>query len=213
MSTVITISQILIYLILTLPIRFFLKVKGEHDLKFLETINKKEGLILISNHTSRSDPFVILSSLPFSVFYKLVPIHFMTTLSYLNTWLQRLFLTPLGCFPHKTDDPSYSSINKSIEFLKKGERVFIFPEGKRVKALENSETKRGVGILASQGSYSILPIRINGIEHLTLKRILRRQVNTTVSSSHIIGNHEARTISTDPSIIAKELMKRVYEIG
>ena len=134
----------------------------------------------------------------------------MTASIYLNTWAQKLILIPLGCFPHKTSDSRYSSINKSIEILNKGERVYIFPEGKRVKSLENSEAKRGVGLLVLQSKYSTVPIRIKGAEHLTIREILKRQINTTVSAGSIISNHEAKTISTNPDIIAQELMKKVY---
>ncbi|MEX0616418.1 MAG: lysophospholipid acyltransferase family protein [Candidatus Woykebacteria bacterium] len=213
MSIAITFSQILVYFILVLPIRFFLRVKGKHNLKSFEALSKKNGVLLISNHTSRTDPFVIFSSFPFSVFYKLVPIHFMTSSAYLNNWLQRLILTLLGCFPHKTSDPTYSSVFRSVELISRGERVLIFPEGKRVKLLKSSEPKRGIGTIVLESSYSVLPIRIIGVEHLTIGKILRRGLNATIVTDTIISNQEAKSISTDPNIIAKELMKRVYELN
>lgn len=212
MRVIVTLSQTLVYILVRPLFRFFFRVKSKHSSETFENIRKGRSLIMIANHASRLDPFVILSSFTFRTFYKLLPIRFMIASNYMNTPLQKLFLIPLGCFPHKTSDESYSSIEKSIEFLERGERVFIFPEGKRVKARENTEPKRGIGVIAQRTNYPTIPIHLSGAEYLNLADILTRQVNTVVSTGDIISNQTAKAISEDPSLIAKELMKKIYEL-
>jgi 1-acyl-sn-glycerol-3-phosphate acyltransferase len=165
---------------------------------------------MIANHASRLDHFLILSSFSFGTFYKLLPVRFMTASNYMSNALQKFVLILLGCFPHKTADKNYSSIEKSIRLLNMNQRVFIYPEGERVKSIEDSEPKRGVGTLSLESNYPILPIRIKGSEHLTLKKIILRKADITILIGRLIRNKEAKSKSNNANTIAKELMKRVY---
>ncbi len=212
MRAVVIISQSLVYILIISLVRFFFRVKRECSSETLENIGKGKGLIMIANHASKLDHFLILSSFSFRTFYKLLPIRFMTASNYMDNPLQKFVLILLGCFPHKIADENYSSIEKSIKFLNMNERVFIYPEGERVKRIEDSEPKRGLGFLSLRSNYPILPIRIKGTEHLTLGKIILRKVNVSIYIGHLISSNEAKSIGNDPNTIAKELMKRVYSL-
>lgn len=213
MDFLITVNQTLVYLIFVLPIRFFFRVKGDYDPIILHKLDRQRGLIIISNHTNKLDPFVILASLPFKLFLNLLPIHFMTSSNYLLHWQQKIFLIPLGCYPHKTKDADYSSLTESEVFLSRGGRVFIFPEGRIKRVNDRIKAKRGVGVLLKQTDYPVIPIRIQGLEGLTIKKMLARKINVSVRMGNIINKQSVNAAGNSPERIALELMDRIYDIG
>ena len=212
MRAVVTITQMSAYILLTSLVRFFFRVECKCSSETLEIIGKGKGLIMIANHASRIDHILILSSFSFGTFYKLLPIRFMTASNYMSNPVQKFVLILLGCFPHKTTDKNYSSIEKSIKLLNMNERVFIYPEGERVKRVEHSKPKRGVGVLSLESNYPILPIRVKGSEHLALEKIILRKVNITIYIGYFISSNEVKSISSDPTKIVKELMTKVYSL-
>jgi len=67
-------------------------------------------------------------------------------------------------------------------------------------------------MLVLQKNYSVIPIKIRGIEDLAINKVFARKARTVISVGPIISNQEARKISSDPQVIASELMRKVYEL-
>ena len=70
----------------------------------------------------------------------------------------------LGAFPvdKSTVSSSYSAIKKSIELLKDGQVVSIFPQGKRYPGIDPASSKyqTGVGMIVYHAKCRVLPVCI-----------------------------------------------------
>jgi len=130
---------IAVHLLIAMPLRVIFKIKRKGGLKI--TPNGK--YIITANHSSKLDPFLILASIPFRTYLKLIPTRFVTTQSYLTKWYHRVFLLSLGCVSNK-------SINKRKplevleERIRNGETIFIFPKGELEKKGIKAKAKVGV---------------------------------------------------------------------
>ena len=144
--------QAIAYALLHLPLRFLYRVEV-HERTF------SRPLILAANHRSRFDPF-LLAALPYSVFCQLAPIYFLTAEHYYSKLWLRPFLAILGAYPVPmrawTMEDYFGS---SLEKLRRGETILMFPEGRRVKS--RGEAKPGAAYLSRTARVAVLPIRID----------------------------------------------------
>jgi 1-acyl-sn-glycerol-3-phosphate acyltransferase len=91
-------------------------------------------VVIASNHANSMDPFIIACFLPLKTIFKVFPYAFMTANVYYYGWWKPLaFLA--GCYPAKVKydkEPSNKyGVGKSVELLKEGYSVVMFPEGRR----------------------------------------------------------------------------------
>ncbi len=119
-------------------------------------------LLIASNHVSRLDPF-LLTLLPFRVFNRIAPIHFLTTRSYYDAWYIRLFIKPLGAFPVRRWAGSLEGLmGNAMERLRSGECVMIFPEGGILEPGKQGEARRGFEHVIRSTDIPVLPMRVTG---------------------------------------------------
>ncbi|MCX7661640.1 MAG: 1-acyl-sn-glycerol-3-phosphate acyltransferase [Candidatus Omnitrophica bacterium] len=131
--------------IIRLILRAFFKLKVEG----LENIPKKTNFIVVANHTSFLDPFVIEAVIP-------KKIHCLALNSLYRKTLIRWFLRL------KETIPTGSSSEKAIWLLERNKIVGLFPEGTRSKDGKLKEFRRGVALLALKTGRPILPCAILG---------------------------------------------------
>lgn len=118
-----------------------------------ENIPKDGGFILCSNHTALLDP----------VFFLLVGpknIHFMAKEELFKSRLAKWFWGKFGVFAIKRGTGDVESINKAIGFIKNGEVLGIFPEGKRSRDYTPQNAKAGVALIAHVAHADILPAAV-----------------------------------------------------
>jgi 1-acyl-sn-glycerol-3-phosphate acyltransferase len=122
----------------------------------LENIPSNGGLIVAANHQSYLDPFLIS-----------IPIR--RTLRYLAwsaafEWpLVGKFIRVLGAWPLQIEGSDPSAIRRSLQWLREGGAVMIFPEGGR--GLPDGSTgrfKSGAVRMALEAEVPILPVTISG---------------------------------------------------
>ena len=68
----------------------------------------------------------------------------------------------MGCFPVKRGSASEEAINKSVDYLKQGYLVFIFPEGTRNGIEKGIKPKKGAALVALKAKVPIIPMGITG---------------------------------------------------
>jgi 1-acyl-sn-glycerol-3-phosphate acyltransferase len=107
------------------------------------------GSLLIANHQSKMDPFVITMHLPFYAYLRILPIRFPTSHDiYTHPLFNPHFfplLTFFGCYTIGTTSQSKMlALFYTRGLLKKGYAVFLFPEGKIVKEKNVQEFQKGV---------------------------------------------------------------------
>ena len=137
---------------------YFKKIfKTKVDVKVRFDTNEK--CIFAPNHQRYIDPFIIFYSLGFRDIYPLLPLRFMTTPKYMKKFFIGGFLKLFGCY-----DSSDDSLKNSVEFLKKGNAVCIFPQG---KFDEKRKSKAKVGVVYVQREVEgsvIIPVNIKYTE-------------------------------------------------
>lgn len=149
---IIKVVQMITYPFAHFYFRLFYKTKVDVRMKF----DKDERYIFAPNHQKYIDPFITFYSLSFRDVYPLLPLRFMTTPVYMRKWFIGGFLKMFGCYDSKHD-----SLKKSVEFLKRGNTVCIFPQGKFDKE-HKSKVKVGVVYVQKKVKGSVIvPVNIN----------------------------------------------------
>lgn len=113
--------------------------------------NNEEPLIICSNHINALDPIILAINFDRHI-------NFMAKKELFNKKLVGRFLTRLGAFPIDREELDMKSIRYSMNLLKENKVLGIFPEGTRVKKVDSSNMKEGIGLMASRTNANILPI-------------------------------------------------------
>lgn len=131
-------------------------------IKGMEKISNitKEPIIFICNHLSNSDGLI---------FSKVLEKYAPTFVA--GVKLQNEAITNIGTIIVKTtpiipNSPDKAGLSKIIKILKKGESVFIFPEGTRSRSASMNKATRGLYLIAKLSKAIIVPIGIHGSEKL-----------------------------------------------
>ncbi|MDD4953285.1 MAG: lysophospholipid acyltransferase family protein [Candidatus Omnitrophica bacterium] len=127
-----------------LKVFFRLKVEG------LENIPKKSNFIIVANHSSYLDPFVVGAAIPQKVYW-IAWKHFYKRL--ITKW-----------FMQKTDTlpAAGNSSEKAVFLLMENKNVGLFPEGRRSFDGKVGEFRRGAALLALKTGRPIVPCSILG---------------------------------------------------
>ncbi len=110
------------------------------------------GRIIASNHTGMLDP-VILGS---AFFFK--RIFFLVAEVVMEKKLRGFMLRMAGCIKIERNKTDMEAIRKSVNVLKDGKSLIIFPQGKIIKEDEVSSIKSGTILIAAQAGVPIVPM-------------------------------------------------------
>lgn len=122
----------------------------------LENVPKNGGLIIASNHQTYIDPFWL--SLPIKR-----PIRYLAWSAAFKWPIVGTALTWLGAWPLALEGSDPAAIRRSLQWLKDGGAVVIFPEGGRSTSTGSLEHfKAGAVRLALEAKVPILPVTIKG---------------------------------------------------
>ena len=145
------------------------KIVGQENLK-----NLTGPLLIISNHRTLADPFIVGTLFKPSPQY--LPMGFMVAdFFYKNIFLKPLFVL-LRTFPAHKGEGLDISLKEPRQLLKDGGVFLIFPAGKRHSTGPAPRPKRGAAVLAlDMPNITILPIYIKispgwGLKDLILRR-------------------------------------------
>lgn len=138
-----------------------------------ETLNfnskKKKPLIIVANHKSMFDPWLLSSVIPFKLFIKILPIRILGSLEFKDpivAFLNKIGLVKFiyriyGVAGIKPDSNFQEKLEPLVNSLKHDESVLIFPEGHFEKEKDIGDFKRGVVYLYKETLANILPTSIN----------------------------------------------------
>lgn len=163
---VIKYCQLLSYFIFYIPFKVFYAIEGDlpKDIKKI-----KKGSLLVSNHQTHLDPWIIMSRISLSVSIKILPIRFPVSHEYMTKQRFSKVLKLLGCY-----DIGGNSRENMIgflytrELLKRGETVFLFPEGKISRdGNEVDNLKRGIEFFVKE-SKNVIFARMKGFNEVKL---------------------------------------------
>jgi len=167
----------------------------------LEKIPDEKGLCFVGNHQSAIDILIVLSVLPVTVGY--IAKKELLYYPFLNLWIIALRSVYIERGNVKK---ALRSIEKGVEFIKKGNSMIIFPEGTRSKSDTMGTFKKGSIKLATRAGATIIPLTISGSWHAW-------EENLRIEPANIMFTiHEAvptKGISTDEK---KALGNKLSEI-
>ncbi len=161
--------------------------------------------VVCCNHTSWIDPVIL--ALGIGPKY---PLHFMAKKElFKNPVLNRLFLT-VGAIPVDRGNVDLATMRHSINLLKSGERVAIFPEGTRVsptaEQTDSDGVKTGVAMIAVRGGVPIVPI------YLSRNKKLFRKTSVIIGTSVPAEKGEGST-SENYRRIADAAFQAILDLG
>ena len=178
-----------------------------------EHIPKTGPVIIAPTHRSRWDALII----PYAV-GRMVSgrdLRFMVTSSEV-TGLQGWFIRRLGGFPIDIKHPRSGSLEHSIEVLKQGEMLVIFPEGGIFRDTQIHPLKRGVARIAldvqsqqSKCGVKILPITIEYSQPLPS---WGTDVQVKIGSPIDVATYDTTTIKSSSQTLTQDLESRLKEM-
>lgn len=172
-----------------------------------EKAPKTGSLILASNHRRYADPVLVCMAVPRRI-----------------QWMgkKELFVSPfdrffyfIGTFPVDREKGGRAAIRTSLNLLKTGWTLGIFPEGTRRKEGHDPDhaPKSGVGMLATRGNAPILPIFISEIPN-PLERLRGGKLRIHIGDLITLDNttNGGRT-AYNYKEVADEVLREIYALG
>ena len=153
------------YIIASRIFRLYFNVESKLHKEVLNL--KPDRYLIVANHRSAVDPYLILATLPFNSFKSLLPIRFFTANIYLKRWWQRFFLMSFGSFRAYSVESKVSGVKGGLYLSDMGQSLLIFPEGKRNRYNSKVEPKIGAAYLAQRRDFMILPVSIDYVNKKT----------------------------------------------
>lgn len=146
-----------------LHLRIIFSLFGNLKVENLDLIRRipNKSFIIISNHISYMDAFLVCHLFPFSP--KFFPFRYPSKAQIYYSWLLP-FMWLLGAYPIQKGGELGLILKKTLKILDRGGRIMIFPEGKINRTLKPGVAHRGIAYLASKIRVPILPVYIEGFE-------------------------------------------------
>jgi cytidylate kinase len=113
------------------------------------------GAYLASNHASFLDPPLVGTALD-------EPIRYLARNTLFKPPLLSWLLPRLNTVPVDRDNAELSSLRLSIELVRQGKKMVVFPEGTRTPDGTLQPAQRGVGMLVAKTGAPVIPVRIFG---------------------------------------------------
>lgn len=171
-------------------------------------------VIIVANHTSRWDPFFILSCIPKKFFSRNMVWRFPT----LHLFFEQLrcihlkyFLLWIGAYPIKGKGDLKKSLEKTTRVLDNGQNIIFFPEGKKVRNKEKIRPKKGIGYLIENSKFYILPAYISYSKRRRDDRGVKIGRACIVFGDKIKSEYFREKYKEDER--HEEVMKRVYALS
>lgn len=130
---------------------FIPKIKGR------EHIPKEKGAVLAGNHLTNLDWIMVMAGTRRCV-------HFLAKAELFKVSFFNWFFNNSGLIPVYRNGKDRNAVDTAIDYLKKGELVGVFPEGKLNKTIKNGVLPFKIGAvkMASETKCPIVPFTIRG---------------------------------------------------
>ena len=135
------------------PVKWLYKIFYDFHIEGIENIPQDRPVVLASNHRSYADPVIL--TMPMKL-----PVSYMAKEELFHNKLFGWFIRKLGAFPVTRGAGDMSVIDDSINILRSGRNLVIFPEGTRSKGGKVGKGKTGVAMIAAKSGVDVVPCGI-----------------------------------------------------
>jgi 1-acyl-sn-glycerol-3-phosphate acyltransferase len=150
----------------------FFRLFGSWEVQGRENVPREGAVLIAPNHLSYLDPPLVGCALR-------RPGWFMAKADLFRipgfSWLIR----GMHAYPVKRGVPDRAALKRTLEYLKEGEIVCVFPEGTRSVTGELGPIEIGIGMLAVKSGAPIVPVGIRGTDRMLprdAKRLHRARI-------------------------------------
>lgn len=168
----------------------------------------KSGVLLCPNHSSNWDPILVALRLPIN--YRL---HIMAKEELFQNPLLGWLLRKVGAFPVSRGNNDINTVRTSIQTIKDGDNLLIFPEGTTihngigyVDGLP-AHAKAGVAMIGVRTGAKLVPVFVDGEKKLFHRT---RIIFGSPYEPHYTGR---RGTSDEMQKIANDLLEAAYALG
>lgn len=130
-----------------------------------EQVPKNQGYILVSNHRTNFDPLFVAARVK-------TRINYMAKAELFKFKPLAVILKAVGAFEVDRGSGDTSAIDYSVELIKRGEVLGIFPEGHRSKDGKLQRIKSGASVVAMQTEADILPCAVHFTGKLRFRSVV-----------------------------------------
>lgn len=168
----------------------------------------QSGVLLCPNHASNWDPILVALKLP--VNYRL---HIMAKEELFQNPLLGWFLKKVGAFPVSRGSNDINAVKQSIQALKDGDNLLIFPEGTTIHNGVGyadglpAHAKAGVAMIGVRTGAVLVPVFVDGEKKLFHRT---RIIFGDPYEPHYTGR---RGTSEEMQKIADDLLEAAYALG
>ena len=189
------------YKILIAIVRTFVKIVFRVRVIGEENIPAEGGCIVCANHSSNWDPVFLVVLLSRRIY-------FMAKAELFKVPVLGWLIKSIGMIPVKRTSADISAVRTSINVLKDGKALGIFPSGRRVKKGEDAAAKSGVAFIAVKAAVPVIPIYIETSYRLFSKLTIH------IGEPHDFAVYnKARLSSEQLSEISSDLFKNIYALA
>ena len=131
----------------------------------VENVPRDRAVVLCANHAHAMDPFLICLALP-----RKVPVRIMAKKELLSVPLIGWFIRKLGAFAVDRGNSDLGAVKASIQTIRDGVNLLVFPEGTRVEREGEVRPKGGVVMIAMRTGAPLVPVYVgkrHKLFHLT----------------------------------------------
>jgi 1-acyl-sn-glycerol-3-phosphate acyltransferase len=161
-----------IYWFMRALFRVLFRLLGSWEVRGHEHVPVKGPVLIAPNHLSFLDPPLMGCALQ-------RPGWFMAKAELFNIPGFRWLITQMHAYPVRRGVADRAAMKRTLDYLKNGEIVCIFPEGKRSQDGTLGEIEIGLGLLALKSGAPIVPVGIRGTERMLprgAKRLHRAKI-------------------------------------
>jgi 1-acyl-sn-glycerol-3-phosphate acyltransferase len=198
----------MIYWLMRALFTLFFRFWGGWEVTGHEHVPREGAVLIAPNHLSFLDPPLMGCALQ-------RPGWFMAKAELFDVPGFRWLITHMHAYPVKRGAPDRAALKRTLDYLRNGEVVCVFPEGKRSVDGQLSPIESGIGMLAVKTGAPIVPVAIRGTDHVLprdAKRLYRARVRVRFGLPIPVPPAEGRTDKELSQVMADQLRDRIQAL-
>ncbi len=164
--------------------------------------NIPEGAAIVCcNHSAFSDPiWVMFAAHPKRIFRT------MAKKELFSHKILGFLITKVGAFPVDRSTSDINAVKTSMQILKSGDKLLIFPEGTRIRKGKTSAPHGGAVMIAARMGVPIVPVYLS-----TDKRIFR-PLDVVFGEPYHPHPSDRRVSNEELDALSQDMMQRIYAL-